>query len=467
MAENWHSEFNPQKFLTRVNLSQLIERNEAYNESSVTDAKSPCIMCGMTLAHGIILNDKSFLCQSCYEEVALISYPEKYEALCRLFIIATESRRLAGEGFKEKFQHKSEESSLVIFGWLSVILAFVNPVFLILPTIILVIGYGKNSVNKQKTDEWLRRKSEWERINHEPIEPELRHFHDPEASLSEKDRRILKIFNHWPGYPPFWNYLRSVVIARDSNRCQVNGCPSRLELHVHHMRPVADGGMHTPDNLISLCSFHHALEPEKGHERIWGNIKTQFFTLVCEHKRSNRTNFGTHHVQAHLRRLQLVTLDDLRQLTQTYGFCCPTCGETKIKFTLFADKNTIRVVCPSCHKSTEGVQQLAEETGPRLAELLTVSRNKGRWKARWDMLAERTNATWGVWSGETVTAKRKAHKVQVETKKAAPNCPKCGAPMKLVQPRPTNSWDAFWGCTQFSSTGCKGSKKYSEMGNVP
>lgn len=221
-------------------------------------------------------------------------------------------------------------------------------------------------------------------------------------------------------------------------------------------------GVDTPDNLVSLCSFHHALEPEKGHERIWGNIKTQFFTLVCAHERTNRTNLGTHHVQAHLRRLQLVTLDDLKQLTMTYGFCCPTCGETKIKFTLFADKNTITVKCPSCLNSTEGAQQLAEETGPRLAELLTVSRNKGRWKARWDMLSERTNATWGIWSSEAVAKKRKAHKAQVELKKSAPSCPKCGANMKLMRPRPADSWNAFWGCTQYSATGCKGSERYFE-----
>jgi len=46
VVENWHSEFNPQKFLSRVSLAQLIKRNEAYNESLVTDAKSPCIFCG-------------------------------------------------------------------------------------------------------------------------------------------------------------------------------------------------------------------------------------------------------------------------------------------------------------------------------------------------------------------------------------------------------------------------------------
>lgn len=349
----------------------------------------------------------------------------------------------------------------MFFGWTSLILALANPVFLLLTAILLVIGYAKNNINKRKTDEWLSRKSTWEQSNPEPTEPELKHFHDPSAYLSEKDRLVLKIFNHWPGYPPFWKYLRAVVIGRDSNRCQVTGCPSRLELHVHHMQPVADGGAHTPDNLVSLCDFHHALEPEKGHERIWGNIKTRYFTLICSHERSNRANHGTHTVRAHLRRLQLVTLDELRELTKTYGFCCPSCGEIKIRFTLFADKNIVRVECPTCNKSTEGTRQLTEETGPMLAEVLAVSRNKGRWKARWDMLAERTSATWGVWSGQTVSAKRKTHKEKVKTNQSAPLCPICGASMQLKRPwKPSHTWKPFWGCTQFDVTGCKGSSKH-------
>jgi ssDNA-binding Zn-finger/Zn-ribbon topoisomerase 1 len=459
-AETWHTDFNPQKFLSRVRLAQLIERNEAYNESSVTDAKSPCIFCGKESSCGIYLNDKTFLCQQCYSEVALIAYPEKYEALRRQFVISREARCLAWECFAEKFEHKSEKSSLVFWGLTSLLLAPLNLTFLVLTTILLVIGYAKNVADQRKTDRWLARKSAWEQANPEPLEPELKHFHDPSAHLTEKDRLVLKIFNNWPGYPPFWTYLRAVVINRDSNRCQVTGCPSRLGLHVHHIRPVSMGGSHTPDNLVSLCDFHHALEPEKGHERIWRDIKTRYFTLVCSHERSNRALPGTHAVRTHLRRLQLVTMDELRELTNTYGFHCPTCSEPKIKFSLFADKNIIRVECPNCNKSTEGAQQLTEETGPMLAEILAVSRNKGRWKARWDMLAERKGATWGAWSGQAVSAKRKEHKDKVEARASALSCPKCGSPMKLVRPRPTDTWKTFWGCTQYSVTGCKGSAKY-------
>ena len=443
-----------------MSLEQLLERNEAYNESSIADAKSPCILCARTLGSGILLNDRTFLCKSCYSEVALISYPERYEALRRQHALAKESRRLAREAFVARYEYKSDESSLIFFGWASLLLLFAHPGFVALTAILLALGYDKNSKNKQKLAEWSARHGEWERQNPEPAAPELRHFHDPAAILSQRDYAVLKVFNHWPGYPPFWKYLRAIVITKDNSRCQVTGCPSRLELHVHHMQPVAEGGTHAPSNLVSLCDFHHALEPEKGHERIWADIKTRYFTLVGSHERSNRTSFGTHVVRPHLRRLQLVTTNELAELKTTYGLSCPNCLSAEIQIDLEHERNIVRVACTVCEKSTQGPQQLTEETGPLLAEILAVSRNKGRWKARWDMLAERRAATWGVWTGEKVSAKRRQHKEKVETFKSAPVCNKCSSPMKLVQPRSTDAWKAFWGCTQYKVTGCKGSARH-------
>jgi ssDNA-binding Zn-finger/Zn-ribbon topoisomerase 1 len=459
-TEAWHIEFNPKKFLGRVNLDQLLERNQAYNESSINDAKSPCILCARTLGQGILLNDRSFLCKGCYNEVALISYPERYEALRRQHAIAKESRKLAKQAFVEKYEYKSDESTLVFFGWASLLLFFFHPGFLALTAILLVLGYDHNEKNKQKVAEWNGRRDEWERLNPEPPEPELRHFHDPSAILTTRDQSVLRIFNHWPGYPPFWKYLRAVVIAKDNSRCQVTGCPSRLELHVHHMKPVADGGTHAPSNLVSLCDFHHALEPEKGHERIWGDIKTRYFTLVCGHERSNRASLGTHIVRPHLRRLQLVTPGELSELKVAYGLSCPNCRSPDLHIDIAPDRNVVRVSCLVCKKSTEGAQQLTEETGPLLAEILFVAKNKGRWKARWDMLAERRAATWGVWTGDTVSARRRQHRENVEAFESAPTCSKCGSAMRLVKPKPTDSWKPFWGCRQYSVTGCKGSARH-------
>ncbi|WP_243294165.1 HNH endonuclease [Geothrix mesophila] len=460
ITETWHSEFNPSKFLSRVDLAQLIERNEAYNENLINDARISCILCEKVCASGILLNNRSFLCQNCYSEVAIISYPEKYETLHRQFLVAMEARRLAWEEFRKKFEYKSEESILIVIGWASIFFAYISSKFLILTLILLIIGYFEKFFNRQKLTEWLNLKSQWEQNNPLPNEPILKHFHDPTAELTSRDYKILTVFNHWPGYPPFWKYLRSVVISRDLYRCQVTGCPSRLELHVHHMLPVAEGGTHTPGNLVSLCSFHHALEPEKGHERIWGDIKTRYFTLVSHHERNNRINEGTHKVKAHLRRLELITIDELRELIKTYGFCCPGCGEVGIEFLLNSDKNIIRVECPTCQNATEGPQELAEETGPLLAEVLGVTRNKGRWRARWDMLSARKTAGWARWGSSSASLKRKPRKEKVEITKSDPVCPKCGSLMRVIKPHSNDRWKAFWGCTQYSITGCKGSLKF-------
>lgn len=458
--ETWHSDFVPSKFLSRVDLSQLIKRNESYNGSSVSNVRALCILCAETKPRGLLLNDRSYLCAQCYEEVALISYPEKYEDQRRQFLVAKEARRLAWNAFREKFGRTEQRSMFVLFG----IMSFVLTIFVQMPWIIgaclLVVGLIRNSKFRKEFDEWTLRKQQWEECFPEPIEPTPKHFHDPTAELSQRDQKVLKIFNHWPGYPPFWKYLRSVVLSRDSNRCQVTGCPSRLELHVHHKRPVSEGGAHSPDNLVSLCDFHHALEPEKGHERIWGEIKTRYFTLVCAHERANRSGDSTFEVKAHLRRLQLVSIQDLRALQDTYRYCCPSCRGTNVKISLISNKNLIRVECTSCRQATEGPQELAEETGPRLAEILGVAQNQGTWKARWDMLSQRKNAIWGSWSGYAISAKRKRHREKLETTKSIPRCPKCGSAMRVVEPSSGDKWKAFWGCTLYGSTGCRGTAKY-------
>jgi hypothetical protein len=457
--ESWHAEFNPKKFLGRVNLDQLIERNEAHNENRTDDAKSPC---GASPGSGIVLNNLSFLCRQCFERVATISYPERYEIRWREYLTTKESRRLARADFVARHGYTLNESPLVVLGCVSGLAAFVYPWILILAAVLFALGNLHNAASKRRLRRWLALLTEWEAENLEPVEPELFHFHDSRAELSENDRAVLRIFNHWPGYPPFWKYLRAVVLAKDSNRCQVTGCPSRLDLHVHHMQSVSNGGEHKPDNLVSLCDFHHALEPERGHKRIWGDIKTRYFTLVCSHERNNRASPGTHGVKAHLRRLSLISAVEIAQLKETYGFACPHCRSTAIEIRILGDRNALRVECPGCLKSTEGPQQLTEETGPMLAEVLAVCRNQGRWKARWDMLSERRSATWGNWSSRTAIAKRGRFKRGVETTKLAPTCSDCGSAMRLVRPRAGDRWKTFWGCTNYKITGCRGSARYAD-----
>ena len=51
--------------------------------------------------------------------------------------------------------------------------------------------------------------------------------------------------------------LRRKVMRRDHGRCVVPGCRHATFVDVHHIETRADGGVHTEDNLIVLCTAHH------------------------------------------------------------------------------------------------------------------------------------------------------------------------------------------------------------------
>ena len=51
--------------------------------------------------------------------------------------------------------------------------------------------------------------------------------------------------------------IRSYVLWRDQGQCSIEGCHSRYRLQPHHLQQRAHGGNHHPENLISLCWYHH------------------------------------------------------------------------------------------------------------------------------------------------------------------------------------------------------------------
>jgi 5-methylcytosine-specific restriction endonuclease McrA len=75
----------------------------------------------------------------------------------------------------------------------------------------------------------------------------------------------------WPGYPPDWQRRRMAVYQRAAGRCERCGRPTgRIDLfrrrwrlvgaHIHHVRPIADGGRHELANLAVRCPACHADE---------------------------------------------------------------------------------------------------------------------------------------------------------------------------------------------------------------
>ena len=380
MVEAWHKQYSPERFLHKINLDDLIKKNEAYNENKVDTLGRPCYSCSGFQGPGLLLNDKSYLCKACLEKVARITYPEKYEALYRQFLLASEARKAARASLLDKSISRKAAS---LTGWVC-----------LGSLMLLLTKYGKFAaaaiplgilylVFKYLSERIVKK---WDSENPVPTEPVLKHFHDPEASLTPADHKILYIFNHWPGYPPFWRYLREVILNRDGNRCQVTGCPSRVELHIHHMKAVSQGGEHVPSNLVTLCDFHHALEPAEGHERIWGNIKNRYFTMVRSHRRKNPVSAGYHFVKAHVRRLELLCESELEGILKLYEVLCPSCSSSIRDFEIDRRAQQVKLNCSGCHKRWLGARKLAEETGPRITEKLNASKNVGRWKCNWEML---------------------------------------------------------------------------------
>ncbi|RLE16858.1 MAG: hypothetical protein DRJ28_00565, partial [Actinobacteria bacterium] len=50
--------------------------------------------------------------------------------------------------------------------------------------------------------------------------------------------------------------IRHAVTRRDGV-CVIDGCNSRYRLEPHHIQRFSDGGTHHPDNLATVCWYHH------------------------------------------------------------------------------------------------------------------------------------------------------------------------------------------------------------------
>jgi hypothetical protein len=51
--------------------------------------------------------------------------------------------------------------------------------------------------------------------------------------------------------------IRAFVLKRDRGQCSIEGCSSRHRLQPHHIKEQHEGGDHDPDNLVTLCWYHH------------------------------------------------------------------------------------------------------------------------------------------------------------------------------------------------------------------
>jgi 5-methylcytosine-specific restriction endonuclease McrA len=75
-----------------------------------------------------------------------------------------------------------------------------------------------------------------------------------EVTARGEDGRLLEYGRRSRTIPPA---LRRAIIHRDGNACAADGCNGRNRLQIHHVIPWSRGGPTDPDNLLTLCWYHH------------------------------------------------------------------------------------------------------------------------------------------------------------------------------------------------------------------
>lgn len=75
-----------------------------------------------------------------------------------------------------------------------------------------------------------------------------------EVTAVASDGEPLAIGNASTIIPP---RLRRFILYRDGDGCTIDGCTSRYRLQPHHILPRHRGGDNHPDNLTTLCWYHH------------------------------------------------------------------------------------------------------------------------------------------------------------------------------------------------------------------
>ena len=75
-----------------------------------------------------------------------------------------------------------------------------------------------------------------------------------EVTARTKDGTPLAVGRRRRVIPP---QLRRFILDRDGAACTIAGCTSRYRLHVHHIVQWIDGGRSDPENLTTVCWYHH------------------------------------------------------------------------------------------------------------------------------------------------------------------------------------------------------------------
>ena len=94
-------------------------------------------------------------------------------------------------------------------------------------------GFGRTTEIANILDDWSKKVIEWERDG---------------GDENDADCKLPNVKS--------WSAIRYEVMERDGFKCFC--CPTTYPLHIHHLKPVKNGGCPDVENLLTLCKECHA-----------------------------------------------------------------------------------------------------------------------------------------------------------------------------------------------------------------
>lgn len=98
--------------------------------------------------------------------------------------------------------------------------------------------------------------------------------------------RILRLFHlardAWEKNTQIPRNPRTRILERDSYQCQAPECSNRRALEVHHIHYRSHQGTDDPNNLITLCAWHHRQGEHGQHLRVRGEVNKERDKILWE-----------------------------------------------------------------------------------------------------------------------------------------------------------------------------------------
>jgi len=138
-------------------------------------------------------------------------------------------------------------------------------------------------------------------------------------------------------YPADWDKRRRKVLDRDDyvcQKCTTDISVSPTQAHVHHIKPISEGGGHAYDNLETLCKECHINEHSNGNPKEPVKVNK---CCWCNEKFTHFTGYMP-------------------------GYCSKVCWSRKKAESALNDLNSNMAICSSCHRPF-GENQLCKHCG--------------------------------------------------------------------------------------------------------